>query len=170
MVSSWWERYFQLRTRLMYSIEKFGNRESCFCRSAVVLTFAAIWKLLNSKLYPELNSRRHLPFRHPRRHKGGLVRPPPSRFQSTCVVELSGKDQWIALDEYSRMMARFFDPGLKFDPVMRGQRSSFPKSENFPIYESISPKLFSISKWNFYHRLPRSILSRMAYWFRIFIK
>ena len=51
-----------------------------------------------------INPRRHSPFRHPRRHKGA-VRPPG--FSKLSVVELSGKDCQIALDEYSRLVVRF---------------------------------------------------------------
>ena len=47
---------------------------------------------------------------------------PPLRVSKVCVVELSEKDQWIALDEY--LLAdggAFFDPRSKLDPVMRGR-------------------------------------------------
>ena len=46
------------------------------------------------------------------------------------IIELSRKGQRIALDEYSRLMV-LFDPRSKFDPVMRGERSNFPKIGKF---------------------------------------
>ena len=59
------------------------------------------------------------------------MRPPPWRFQTKLyeallyeVVELSGKDQQIALAEYSRLV-------VLFDPVMAGQRSHFRKFYDF---------------------------------------
>ena len=41
------------------------------------------------------------------------------------------RDKRIALDEYSRLIVRFLDSTLKFDPVIRGQRSNFPEIGNF---------------------------------------
>ena len=126
-------------------------------------------------------SRRHLPFRHPGRHKWGWYDPPPLRVSKVCVVELSDKDQRIAIDEYSRMAVRFFYPRANFRPFMRGQRSNFLKIDNFSDSQvskiitdtkltNFSPKLFNASKRNLHHSVLRSILSRIANCFRIFIK
>ena len=52
-----------------------------------------------------------------------------SRLSKLSVVELSRKNQRIALDEYSRLVVRFSSP--IFDPVMGGQRSNYRKSDNF---------------------------------------
>ena len=37
---------------------------------------------------------------------GGLMRPP--RVSKLCVVELSGKSQRLALEDYSRLVVRFW--------------------------------------------------------------
>ena len=72
------------------------------------------------------NSRPHWPFRHPRWHKGVVVR--PLRFFILSVVKIGGKDQQIALDEYSRLVV-FFDHRLTFDLVWSGEPGShIPRS------------------------------------------
>ena len=58
----------------------------------------------------------------------------PPGVSKLSVVELSGKNQRIALDEYSRLVVRFFGPRSIFDPVMRGQRSNFREIGNFSNY------------------------------------
>ena len=65
----------------------------------------------------------------------GVVRPPPLGVSKRSVVELSGKNQQIALAEYSRLVVLFdiwyiFDISI-FDPVMAGQRSNFRKFYDF---------------------------------------
>ena len=53
----------------------------------------------------------------------------PARFK-TKVVELSGKNRLIALDE-TAIGGAFIGPRSIFDPVMTGQRSNFRKIDNF---------------------------------------
>ena len=59
---------------------------------------------------------------------GGGCNPPPLGISKRSVVELSGKDQRIALAEYSRLVVLFRSI---FDPVMAGQRSNFRKFYDF---------------------------------------
>ena len=61
---------------------------------------------------------------------GGSVDTTLPCFSKLRVVELSGKEQRIALDGYSRLMVDF-RPRSIFDPVLRGQRSSFHEIGNF---------------------------------------
>ena len=56
---------------------------------------------------------------------------PPLGVSKRSVVELSGKDQQIALAEYSRLVALVFGHRSIFDPVMAGQRSNFRKFYDF---------------------------------------
>ena len=66
---------------------------------------------------------------HPGR--GGSMRP-PWRFETKRgVVALREKDQLIAFDEYSRLVAYFFGPRSTFDLVMTGQRSIFGEIDVF---------------------------------------
>ena len=95
---------------------------------------------------------------------GELVRPPPPGVSKLSVVELRKKRR-ITLDEYSRLVVRFFDSRSNFDPVMRGQMLS---AIFFTLQVHIS-KLFTVSKRNFHQRAIRSILSRMTHCFGILI-
>ena len=61
------------------------------------------------------------------------------------VVELSGKDQQIALDEYSRLVVPF-DPGSTFSSVMRGQSSNFRDIGHFSSYKTISKKQLGFNR------------------------
>ena len=55
---------------------------------------------------------------------------PPLGVSKRSVVELRGKDQQIALAEYSRLVVLFLVLG-QYDPVMAGQRSNFRKFHDF---------------------------------------
>ena len=84
------------------------------------------------------NHRPDTVFRHPRSDRGlGLVRPPLG-VSKRSVVELIGKDQQIALAEYSRLMVLFSVLGQYLTQV-KGQ--IFGNSMIFQLYESISAKL-----------------------------
>ena len=62
---------------------------------------------------------------------GGSWCDPPGDSKRS-VVELRGKDQQIAIAEYSRLVVPIiFDPRSIFDPVMAGQRSNFRKFRDF---------------------------------------
>ena len=60
---------------------------------------------------------------------GGATRPPPLGVSKRSVVELRGKDEQIALAEYSRLVVLFLVLGQY--PVMAGQRSNFRKFFHF---------------------------------------
>ena len=87
------------------------------------------------------------------------MRPPPPLKRS--VVELSGKDQQIALAEYSRLVVLFLVLG---DPGHKGQ--IFGKSMIFQLYESISATLYRNGTFTSF---PRSNLHRMSSWLYIYI-
>ena len=53
---------------------------------------------------------------------GGGIGATPLGVSKVSVVEPGGKDQRIALDEYSRLAVRFFGFRSKFDRCMGGQR------------------------------------------------
>ena len=91
---------------------------------------------------------------------GGLVRPPPWRFQTKRRRAL----RKILADCSRRVLAIgciIFGPRWIFDPVMAGQRSIFENSMIFQLYESISATIFIVAAWNLHQRVPRSILHIM---------
>ena len=57
------------------------------------------------------NPRPDTVFRHLRSDRGGGVGATPLGVSKRSVVELSGKDQQIALAEYSRLVVLFLVPG-----------------------------------------------------------
>ena len=63
--------------------------------------------------------------------RGGGGDATPPRISTLSVVEVNGKKQRIARDEYSRLVVRFFDHLSISDPVMRGQRSNPRKIDNY---------------------------------------
>ena len=93
---------------------------------------------------------------------GGLVRPPPLGVSKRSVVELSGKDQQIALGEYSRLVALFLVLGQYLTQLWQVKGQSFGNSMIFQLYKSISAKLCIVAAWDLHQRVPRSILHRMS--------
>ena len=77
-----------------------------------------------------INPRPDTVFRHLRSDRGGGGATPLG-VSKRSVVELSGKDQHIALDEYSRLVVLFLGPRSIFDPVVAGQRSNLRKFYDF---------------------------------------
>ena len=92
---------------------------------------------------------------------GGLVRPPPLGVSKRSVVELSGKDQQIALAEYSRLVVLFLVLGQYLTQLLQVKGQIFGNSMIFQLYESISAKLSIVAAWDLHQRVPRSILHRM---------
>ena len=72
--------------------------------------------------------------------KHRLVRPPPWRFQRS-VVELRGKDQQIALAEYSRLVVLFSVLDQYWTQLWQVKCQMFAKSMIFQLHESIASKL-----------------------------
>ena len=91
---------------------------------------------------------------------GWLVRPPLS-VSKRSIVELSGKDQQIALAEYSRLVVLFLVLGQYLTQLWQVKGQIFGNSMIFQIYESISAKLSILAAWDLHQRVPRSILHRM---------
>ena len=107
-----------------------------------------------------LNPRPDTVFRHLRSDRGGLVRPPLG-VSKRSVVELSGKDQQIALAEYSRLVVLFLVLGQYLTQLWQVKGQIFRNSMIFQLYESISAKLSIVAAWDLHQRVPRSILHRM---------
>ena len=79
--------------------------------------------------------------------EGGGEEVQPRGISKVSAVELSGKDQRIALDEHSRFVVRFFNSRWKFHPVMRGRGQSFPESAIFPnLQVNISKTIHCIKR------------------------
>ena len=92
----------------------------------------------------------------------GGVRPPPG-VSKRSVVELSGKDQQIALAEYSRLVVLFVVLGQYLTQLWQVRGQIFGNSMIFQLYESISAKLSIVAAWDLHQRVPRSMLHRMRY-------
>ena len=107
------------------------------------------------------NPRPDTVFRHLRSDRGGSATPPLG-VSKRSVVELSGKDQQIALAEYSRLVVLFLVLGQYLTQLWQVKCQIFGNSVIFQLYESISAKLLSIvAAWDLHQRVPRSILHRM---------
>ena len=92
---------------------------------------------------------------------GGGWCDPPLGVSKRSVVELSGKDQQIALAEYSRLVVLFLVLGQYLTQLWQVKGQIFRNSMIFQLYESISPKLLIVAAWDLHQRVPRSILHRM---------
>ena len=118
-----------------------------------------------------LNPRRHSPFRHPRsstaQEMGGWC--DPLGVSKVSVVELSGKHQRIAFDECLRLVLRFLTLGQSLTQLW-GVNGQFSWNRQFFILTGLTLHLLNVSKWNFHHRVLRSILSRVTYCFGTLIK
>ena len=89
------------------------------------------------------------------------MRPPPLGVSKRSVVELSGKDQKIALAEYSRLVVLFLVLGQYLTQLWQVKCQIFGNSMIFQLYESISAKLSIVAAWDLYQRVSRSILHGM---------
>ena len=126
----------------------------------------AIWSQICMQL--TLAGTRHYALRNHRWHKGASDL--PLRVSKVNVVKLSGKNQRVALDECSRLVARFSTLDKHLTQLWEVKGQVFPRSALFYIYKSISPILLTVSKRNLHPRVLHSILSRMSYCFGILIK
>ena len=96
-------------------------------------------------------------FRHLRSDR--VVRPPSLLGVSKrSVVELSGKDQQIALAEYSRLVALFLVLGQYLTQLWQVKSQIIENSMIFQLYESILAKFSIVAAWDLHQRVPRSIL------------
>ena len=93
--------------------------------------------------------------------QGGGVGATPLGVSKRTVVELSGKDQQIALAEYSRLVVLFLALGQHLTQLWQVKCQMFRNSMIFQLYESISAKLSIVAAWDLHQRVPRSILHRM---------
>ena len=91
---------------------------------------------------------------------GGGVRPPLG-VSKRSFVELSGKDQQIALAEYSRLVVLFLVLGQYLTQLWQVKGQIFGNYMVFQLYESISAKLSVVAARDLHQRVPRSILHRM---------
>ena len=71
---------------------------------------------------------------------GGLVRPPLG-VSKRSVVELRGKDQKIALAEYSRLVVLFLVLGQHLTQLWQVKGQIFANSMIFQLHESMASKL-----------------------------
>ena len=109
------------------------------------------------------NPRPDTVFRHLRSDRGlGLVRPPLG-VSKRSVVELHGKDQQIALAEYSRLVVLFLALGLYLNQLWQVKGQIFGNYMNVQLNEYIAAKLSIVAAWNLHQRVPRSILHRMGF-------
>ena len=94
-------------------------------------------------------------FRHLRSDRGGGAT--PLGVSKLSVVELSGKDQQIALAEYSRLVVLFLVLGQYLTQLWQVKGQIFGNSMIFQFYESIAAKLSIVAAWDLHQRVPRSI-------------
>ena len=85
----------------------------------------------------------------------------PLGVSKRSVVELSGKDQRIALVEYSRLVVLFLVLDQYLIQLWQVKDQTFGNSTIFQCYESISAKLSTVAAWDLHQRVPHSILHRM---------
>ena len=100
-------------------------------------------------------------FRHLRSDRGGVGATLPLGVSKRSVVELSKKDQQIALAEYSRLVVLFLVLGQYLIQLWQVKDQIFGNYMIFQLYESISSKLSIVTAWDLHQRVPRSILNRM---------
>ena len=84
-----------------------------------------------------VNPRPDTVFRHPRTGGGAT----PLGVSKRSVVELRGKDQQIALAEYSRLVVLFLVLGQYLTQIWQVKGQFFGNSIIFQLHESISAKL-----------------------------
>ena len=105
------------------------------------------------------NSRLDTMFRHLRSDRGGGAT--PLGVSKRSVVELSGKDQQIALAVYSRLVVLFLVLGQYLTQLWQVKCQIFGNSMIFQLCESISAKLSMVAARNLHQRVPRSIMHRI---------
>ena len=110
-------------------------------------------------LKPSVNPRPDTVFLHLRSDRGGWC-DPPLGVSKRRVVELSGKNQQIALGEYSRLVVLFLVLGQYMTQLWQVKGEIFGNSMIFQL-ESISAKQSIVAAWDLHQRVPRSILHRM---------
>ena len=121
-------------------------------------------RYVSKRWHPSFNPRPDTVFRHLRSDRGGgVVGATPLGVSKRSVVELSGKDQQIALAEYSRLMVLFLVLGQYLTQLWQVKVKILGNSMIFQLYESISATLSIVAAWNLHQRVPRSILHRMRY-------
>ena len=110
-----------------------------------------------------LNPRPDTVFRHLRsdRGGGGWCDPPPHGVSKRSVVELSRKNQQIALAEYSRLVVLFLILGQYLTQLWQVKGQIFANSMTFQLYKPISAKLSIVAAWDLHQRVPRSIMHKM---------
>ena len=88
----------------------------------------------------------------------------PLGVSKRSVVELSGKDQQIALAEYSRLVVLFLVLVLVLflTQLWQAKGQIFGNSMIFHLYQSISAKLSIVAAWDIHQRVSRSILHIMG--------
>ena len=110
-----------------------------------------------------VNPRPDTVFHHLRSDRGlGVGATHPLGVSKRSVVELSRKDQQIALAEYSRLVVLFLVLGQYLTQLWQVKCQIFGNSMIFQLYESISAKLSIVAAWDLHQRVPRSILPRMC--------
>ena len=86
---------------------------------------------------------------------------PPLGVSKRGVVELRGKDQQIALAEYSRLVVLFLVLDQYLTQLWQVKGQIFANSMIFQLHESMASKLSIVAALNLHQRVPRSILHRM---------
>ena len=97
------------------SVPKLSKVRACPKIVRTLIIGIMLMRDINNRLcvLSELNPRPWSVFRHLRQCRGGRCNHHhhPLRVSKLSVVELSGKIQWIALDEFSRLVVRFWNLG-----------------------------------------------------------
>ena len=137
-----WITYFPIDDR---SVQSVGT--DCRCS----LHLGEIW--VRSAGY--LNPRPDTVFRHLRSDKVGAI---PLDVSKGSVVELSGKDQQIALAEHSRLVVLFLVLRQYLTQLWQVKGQIFGNSMMFQLYESISVTLSIVAAWDLHQHVLRSIL------------
>ena len=85
----------------------------------------------------------------------------PLGVSKQSVVELHGKNQQIALSEFSLLVVLFLVLGQYLTQLWQVKGQIFGNVIIFQIYESIGAQLSIVTACNLHQRVPRSILHRM---------
>ena len=125
-----------------------------------VVTHRSSFRYMQSVSKVFINPRPDTVFHHLRSDRSWCD-PPPLGVSKRSVVELSGKDQQIALAEYSRLVVLFLVIGQYLTQLWQVKGQIFGNSLIFQLYESISAKISIVAAWDLHQCVPRSILHRM---------
>ena len=112
-------------------------------------------------LLRRLNPRPFSVFCPLRQCRAGGVRP-PWRFE-TKRRRAYRKKQRIALEDYSRLVVRFWILGKKITTFWGVKGQIFAKTAIIQLYIIIFQKLLIVATCSFHQRVPRSILINIAY-------